>query len=158
MTPTVVLLLAFAIGVVTGLRSLTAPAAVSWAAHFKWLHLHGSLLAFLAYTPAAILFTLGALFELVVDKLPSTPSRTAPPGLIARFLLGALSGAAVSTSGGQSLALGAILGAAAGIAGAFAGYQVRTRLVKALHVPDIVIALAEDALAICAAFFIVSRS
>ena len=29
-----VLLLAVAIGIVAGLRSLTAPAAVSWAAHF----------------------------------------------------------------------------------------------------------------------------
>jgi uncharacterized membrane protein len=37
MTPSQVLLLAFLIGVVAGLRSLTAPAVVAWAAHRNWL-------------------------------------------------------------------------------------------------------------------------
>jgi uncharacterized membrane protein len=53
--------------------------------------------------------------------------------------------------------MGAILGAAGGLAGAFAGYQWRTGLVRALKVPDIVIALLEDAIAIGAGLFIVSR-
>jgi len=43
MTPSQVLLLAFLIGVVAGLRSLTAPAVVAWAAHRNWLNLHTSL-------------------------------------------------------------------------------------------------------------------
>ena len=34
--------LAVGIGIVAGLRSLTAPALVSWAAHLGWLDLHGS--------------------------------------------------------------------------------------------------------------------
>ncbi len=41
------LLLAFGIGVVTGLRSMTAPAVVVWAAHLGWMNLSGSPLAFL---------------------------------------------------------------------------------------------------------------
>jgi len=53
--------------------------------------------------------------------------------------------------------LGPILGTAGAVAGAFGGYQVRTRLVKALKVPDFVIAILEDAVAICAALFLVSR-
>ena len=157
MTPAIVLLLAFAIGIVAGLRSLTAPAAVAWAAHLGWLNLHGTLLSFMGSTAAVVIFTLLAVAELVSDKLPSTPPRTAPPGLIARFVFGALSGASISLAGSQPLVLGALLGAFGGVLGAFAGYQARTRQVKLLNVRDLVIALAEDAVAIGAAFFITSR-
>lgn len=157
MSATFVLFLAFAIGMVSGVRSLTAPAVVAWAAHRNWLNLAGTRLAFMGSTAAVAIFTVLAIAELIADKLPSTPSRTAPVGLIARFVCGALSGACVGVSAGQSLAPGAILGAAGGIAGAFAGYQWRTGLVKALKVPDFAIALLEDAIAIGAALFIVSR-
>jgi len=157
MTPTLVLLLAFLIGVVCGLRSLTAPAVVAWAAHRGWIQLDHTPLQFMASTAAVIVFTLLAVVELVADQLPSTPSRTAPTGLIARIVLGALSGAAIAASGAQSIVIGAVLGAAGGIAGAFGGYQVRTRLVKALKVPDFVIATLEDAVAIGAGIFIVGQ-
>ena len=157
MNPSQVLLLAFLIGVVTGLRSLTAPAAVAWGARHGWLNLHGSPLSSIGATAAVVIFALLAVGEYVADKLPSTPSRTAPPGLIARAVLGALCGACLAIAGAQSLALGAVLGIAGAITGAFLGYQVRTRLVKGLRVPDIVIALAEDAVAIVSALFIVSR-
>jgi uncharacterized membrane protein len=152
-----VLLLAFLMGVVAGLRSLTAPAIVSWAGHRNWLKLHNTPLSFLGSTPAVIIFMLLALVELVADQLPSTPSRLQPPGLIARIILGGLSGAGVAASGAQSIAFGALLGATGGIAGAFAGYQVRTRLVRALKVPDLVVALVEDALAIGGGLLIVAR-
>jgi uncharacterized membrane protein len=157
MNPFPVLLLSFFIGVVAGLRSLTAPAVVAWAAHRRWLELRYSPLAFLHSTAAFIILAVLALAELVVDKLPATPGRTQPPGLIARFVTGGLSGAAVSVAGGHSLVLGAILGAVGGIVGAFAGYQVRTRLVTALKVPDFVIAVLEDAVAIGGGLLIVSR-
>ena len=152
-----VLFLAFAIGIVSGMRSLTAPAFAAWAAQRNWLNLAGTRLAFMGSTAAVAIFTLLAIAELITDKLPSTPSRTAPVGLIARFFCGALAGACVGVSSGQSPAPGAILGAAGGIAGAFAGYQWRTGLVSALKVPDIAIALLEDAIAIGAGLFIVTR-
>jgi uncharacterized membrane protein len=60
-------------------------------------------------------------------------------------------------SGAQPIAFGALLGAAGGIAGAFGGYEARTRLVNALKVPNFVIAILEDALAIGGGFFLVSR-
>jgi uncharacterized membrane protein len=157
MTSSQVLLLALLIGVVSGLRSVTAPAVVAWAAHRNWLNLHNTVLSFMASTAAVAIFTLLALVELVADKLPSTPSRTKPVGLIARIVLGGLSGAAVAVSGAESIVLGAVLGAVGGVAGAFAGYEVRTRLVKALEVPDLVIALLEDSVAISGGLFIVSR-
>jgi uncharacterized membrane protein len=157
MTPSQVLLLAFLIGVVSGLRSVTAPAVVAWGAHLNWLNLRNTALSFMASTAAVVIFSLLALVELISDKLPSTPSRTEPVGLIARVLLGGLSGAGVALSGAQSMVLGALLGAVGGVAGAFAGHEARTRLVKALKVPDFVIALLGDAVAIGGGLLIVSR-
>lgn len=152
-----VLLLTFLIGVVAGLRSLTAPAVVAWAAHLNWINLHSSPLSFMGSIAAVALFTLLAAVELVTDQLPSTPSRTKPAGLIPRILFGGLTGACLAVAGAQTIALGAILGVAGGIAGAFAGYQVRTGLVKALKVRDFVVACLEDVVAIAGGLFIVSR-
>ena len=152
---TQVLLLAFLIGVIAGLRTMTAPAVVAWAANRHWLNLHSSPLALMGSTAAAIVFTLGALGELVVDKLPSTPKRTQLLGLIGRSVFGGLSGAAVAVSGAQSIALGAVLGVAGAIAGTFGGYEVRKRVVRALKVPDFVIALLEDAVAIAGGLLMV---
>lgn len=157
MSASFVLLLAFAIGIVSGMRSLTAPAVTAWAAHLGWLNLAGSRLAFMGSTAAVAIFTVLAVAELIADKLPATPSRTAPVGLIARFFCGALSGACIGISAGQTPAYGALLGAGGGIAGAFAGYQWRTGLVRALKVPDLPIALLEDIIAIAGALFIVTR-
>ena len=140
------------------MRSLTAPATVAWGARLNWLHLQGTLLSFMGSAGAVAIFTLLAAGELVADKLPSTPSRTKPPGLGARIVLGGLSGACLAVSASQSIAIGAVLGGAGGVAGAFAGYEVRARLVRALKVPDFVIACLEDATAIAAGLFLVSRS
>jgi uncharacterized membrane protein len=98
-----------------------------------------------------------ALTELVIDKLPNTPNRTAPLGLIARIVTGGLTGACVSLGAGQSGWVGAALGAIGGIVGCFGGYQARARLVKSLRQPDFNIALLEDLVAIGGSLFIVSR-
>ena len=150
------LLFAFLIGFFGGLRSLTAPACTAWAAHLGWLKLERPL-ALIGSIYSVAIFTLLALVELVMDKLPSTPSRTAPPGLIARLVMGGLTGACVAMAGGQGPLFGAVLGALGGLAGCFGGYFARTRIVKALGVPDIYVALAEDILAIGGSLFVVSR-
>jgi uncharacterized membrane protein len=157
MNPSYVLLLAFLIGVIGGLRTMTAPAAVAWAAHRLWLNPGNSPLALIGSPGAVLVFTLGALAELVIDKLPSTPNRTRLLGLVARSVFGGLSGATVAVAGAQSIALGILLGVAGAFAGAFAGYEVRKRLVRALNVPDFVVALLEDAVAIGGGLLIVSR-
>jgi uncharacterized membrane protein len=157
MTPVEVLLLAFLMGIVAGLRSLTAPAVIAWAAHRNWLNLQTTPLSFMGSTAAVVAFVLLAVIELIADQLPNTPSRIKPPGLIARIILGGLSGAAVAAAGAQSMMTGGILGALGGIAGAVGGYQVRTRLVRALKVPDFIIACLEDAVAIGGGLFIASR-
>jgi len=151
-----VLLLAFLIGVIAGLRALTPLAAVAWAGFGRGI-LHNTPLSFMGRLPAAIVFTALALFELVNDKRPSTPSRLKPPGLIARIVTGGLSGACLASAEAESIALGCVLGAVGGVVGAFAGYYARHGLMKALKVSDLPIALLEDAVAISSAIFIVTR-
>jgi uncharacterized membrane protein len=80
------LLFAFLIGFFGGLRALTAPAATAWAVHLGWLKLQGPL-ALIGAIPSVAIFTLLAVVELVADQR-ETPSRTAPPGLIARIIMG----------------------------------------------------------------------
>lgn len=152
-----VLLLAVGIGVVAGLRSLTAPAVVCWMAHFHVLNLQDSHLRFMGSTIAVAVFTLLALVEIINDKLPKTPSRTTAVPLTARILMGALSGAAFGAAGASSVAIAAIAGIIGALIGTFGGYQVRTRTVKALHAPDFVIALLEDAVAIGGGLLLASR-
>ena len=84
-------LLALLIGIVAGLRTMTAPAAISWAAYLGWLHLDGTWLAFLGYFWTPWILTVLALVELVADQLPSTPSRTVPIQFGARMVTGAIS-------------------------------------------------------------------
>src|SRR5436853_4064878 len=151
-----VFLFAFLIGLFAGLRSLTAPAATAWAAYLGWLKLQRPL-SLIGSVPAVVIFTLLALIELVADKLPKTPIRTAPLGLIARIVTGGLTGACVAAGGGAGALAGAVLGVAGGLVGCFGGYQLRTRLVKALGMPAFVIALLEDLVAIGGSLWVVSR-
>jgi uncharacterized membrane protein len=150
---------AFAIGIgfTAGLRSLTPPAVVAWAAHLGWLNLNNSPLAFVGSIIAVIIFSLLALFELFVDLQPSTQKRTAPMPLIARIVTGGLCGACVCAASNQSMIIGAILGAMGGLIGAFAGYEVRRKLVATLKIKDIFIAVLEDLVTIGAACFFISR-
>ena len=151
------LLLALGIGVVAGLRSLTAPAVVAWAAHIGWINLHGSPLSFMGTAWAVGIFSFLALVEFVADQLPSTPPRTAALGLSARIVTGALTGACLAIAGGATVWLGALAGAIGGIAGAFAGYHARVGLVRTLRVPDLTIAIPEDLIAIGLGLLLVSR-
>jgi uncharacterized membrane protein len=152
-----VLALAFGIGFVAGLRSLTAPAAVSWAAHLGWLHLEDSPLAFMGSTAAVAIFSILAVVEYVTDKLPQTPSRTTPGPLMARIVMGSLAGACIGASAGPFLLGGLVAGGLGGVVGAFAGYQARTRLVRGLKVKDVGIAVLEDLVAIGLACLVVLR-
>jgi uncharacterized membrane protein len=152
------LALAFGIGIIAGLRSLTAPAVVAWAAHLKWLDLRHTWAAFMASAVTLYLLTALAAVELIMDKLPNTPSRKTPGPFAARIVSGALSGAALCAAARQSSVVGVLLGGLGAVVGTLGGYEARTRLVKAWGVPDFVVALLEDAVAIGGGLFIVSRS
>ena len=150
-----VFLLALGIGIVAGLRSLTAPAVVAWGAHVNWLNLHDSALAFMGSPTAVAIFSLLAIGELVADKLPMMAKRTSPAPLIARIITGGLCGACLCAAAGKLLAVGALLGGIGGVIGAFLGYNIRRRV--DLHIKDVIAAVCEDVVAVALALFLVSR-
>src|SRR5262245_20839821 len=108
MTLKMTLLFAFLIGLFAGLRSLTPPAAVAWAVHLDWFRL-GRRMSLIGSLPAVIILSVLAIGEIIVDKLPNTPNRTAPLGLIGRIVTGGFTGACVALGGGQSAYVGAAL-------------------------------------------------
>lgn len=146
-------LLSLSIGIVAGLRAMTAPAAVSWAAYLGWLKLDESILAFMGYAWTPWIITVLAVAELVADQLPSTPSRTVPVQFGTRILSGALTGAALGIVAG-SLVIGAVLGAAGAVLGTFGGRAVRAALARKFG-NDRPAALLEDVVAIVAALLVV---
>jgi uncharacterized membrane protein len=150
------LLFCLLLGSLTGLRSLTAPAVVCWAAHFGWLDFAGAKLAFIDRPVTLIVLTLLAVIELIADKLPN-PARTAPPGVIARIVLGGLCGVALATSAGRSLLIPSIVAVVGALIGTFVGYKTRLTLVLRAHAPDFAVALAEDVIAVAGSLLIVSH-
>ena len=151
-----ILALAFLIGVLNGLRSFTPPAVAAWAAHFRWIRLQGAL-ALIGSAPVVAISTLLAAFELFADKRPWIPNRTSAMSLLARCVMGALTGACVAGAGGQSAGVGAVCGVAGGIAGAFAGFRARVGLVRAVGTSDIYVALVEDFICVAGAAWVFSR-
>jgi uncharacterized membrane protein len=149
----IILLMALLIGVVAGLRTFTAPAAVSWAAHLGWIQLEGSPLAFLNYAWTAWILTALSVVELVIDQLPSAPSRKASGGFGARIVSGGLCGAALGVPAGWLIA-GGIAGIAGAVIGTLGGYAARAKLAGAFR-KDPPAAFIEDAVAISAAIMIV---
>ena len=150
-----VLILALGIGFVAGLRSMTAPALVCWAAHLQWIHLQGTPLSFMGSSIAVAIFTLAAIGELVADKLPKTPARTAPGPLIVRIVMGALCGACLYAAAAATPIIGAIPGAIGAVIGTFAGYHIRHAVVTKLGVKDTFVAVTEDIITIVLAYSIV---
>jgi uncharacterized membrane protein len=146
--------LALLIGVVAGLRAMTAPAAVSWGASLGWLPVGDTWAAFMGYRFTPWLFTLLALVEFVTDQLPGTPSRKVPQQFGARIVSGAFCGAVVGTAGG-SLIGGLIAGAIGAVLGTLGGYEARKRLVAAIGGNDRPIAFLEDAVAVILGFVVV---
>jgi len=149
-----VLLLALLIGIIAGLRAMTAPAAVSWAARLGWLNLAPTSLAFLGYAFTPWIFTALALVELVTDQLPTTPSRTVPVQFGTRILTGGLSGGAIGAAHGQFVP-GVVVGVVGAVIGTLGGRAVRGRLAASFG-QDRPAALIEDAVAIGGAFLIMS--
>lgn len=141
-----ILILAFCIGMIAGLRALTAPTVVAWAAHLGWINLTGTPLSFLSSPITVGILTLLALGEIANDKRATTPSRKIPPQFITRIVMGGFAGAALGLAH-QSLVLGLIAGAIGAVAGTLGGATVRGALARAFG-KDLPAALLEDCVAV----------
>ena len=148
-----VYLLALVIGIIAGLRAMTAPAAMSWAAYLGYLNLGESWLAFMGYRFTPWILSVLALGEFVTDQLPFTPSRKVPIQFGARLVSGALSGAMVGVNS-DTLLGGLVAGLVGAVIGTMGGAAVRSRLAKAFG-RDLPAALIEDAIAIIGAILVV---
>ncbi|WP_129777024.1 DUF4126 family protein [Peristeroidobacter soli] len=145
--------LALLIGIIAGLRAMTAPAAIAFAAHYGLLNLSGTLLAFLGYRWTPWIFLVLAIGELITDQLPTTPSRKVPVQFGTRILMGALTGGAIGVAAG-SLWIGAIVGIIGAVIGTLGGAAARGKVAAAFG-KDRPAALIEDAVAIGGAVLIV---
>jgi uncharacterized membrane protein len=137
------------LGFVTGLRSMTPMAVLSWFAFLgrvpevddTWAWWVGKL-------PLAILLTVLAIAEYVADKLPQIGNRTAPAPLVWRLALGGLIGAIVAIAlDGSSLEAG-LLAVLCALAGTFLGFHIRKEIVERVDCADWQAAGAEDVIAV----------
>jgi uncharacterized membrane protein len=149
-----VYLLAVVLGAISGLRTMAAPTAISIAARMGWLNVSGTRLAWLGYAWTPWILVLFAIGELIVDQLPTTPSRKEPMPFAARLLAGMLTGAAIGMANG-STAGGIVAGAIGALIGTLGGYAFRRRLAKAFG-RDRPAALIEDLVAYVGAAIVVS--
>ena len=132
-----------------GMRSMSAPAFLShYLSRQPHTGLAGSPLRFLQKPITAKVLKVMAAGEMVADKLPTTPDRTAPPVLLGRLLSGALMGAAWYKSRHGSALRGGLLGGLAAGASTFVSYALRTGISKQSGVPVALVGVGEDALVV----------
>ena len=150
MTHVLVLLLALLIGIVAGLRALTPPAVVGWAALLDWLHVEGTWASWIAHPIVVGLLTVLLVIELITDQLSKTPSRKTTMQFAARLIAAGFAGTVIGTGWGYEFSA-----LAAGVVGAFlgtiGGYEARKRLAAAFG-RDLPAALLEDVVAVGGGF------
>ena len=153
MTQVLVLVLALLIGVVAGLRAMTAPAVVAWGAMLGWIDVGDKWSEWMAHPITVTVLTIFLVVELITDQLPKTPSRKTTAQFTTRLLTGAFAGAVIgSVSHHTFIALGAgVIGAVLGTLG---GAEARSRLVAANGGKDRPVAIGEDVVAVGGGFLV----
>jgi uncharacterized membrane protein len=141
------------LGMMTGLRTFTPITVACWFAYLGYLPVEGTWAAWVGKLVSVVIFTVLAVCELVVDKLPKTPNRTDPGPLLARLVFGGLVGAIAATGVSGSAFEGVFLGAIGALLGAFGGYLVRKYLVQWSDRPDWNLAVIEDVSAVVITVF-----
>ena len=136
-----------ALGVVAGMRSQLPLALLALAAHQRGSE-EQKLPEIMTSSKATALLLASAAGEIVVDKLPFTPSRLMPGSLVVRAGIGGIAGALLSRGTTLNPKRGAAIGAVGALVGSFAGYEVRAGLVARTGLPDPLIAVLEDVLAV----------
>jgi uncharacterized membrane protein len=139
-------------GAVAGMRSMAAPAMVSDRLSRADGHApEEGIIGFLADPAVAKGLKALAAGEMLADKTPWIPDRTASISLVGRGMAGALVGAALcARRDGCRPEVGALLGMASALAATYAAFHLRRALARELHVPDPVLGAVEDALVVAA--------
>ncbi len=153
-----VLLVAFCLGGLTGLRTFTPIAVIAWTLHLHKMSIVGSSLHLLHTTVAVVVLTAFAIAELAADKLPFIPSRLKAPGMIGRIVFGFMCGAASGQAWGANWEISALVGLVGAIVGTLLGYEVRKGWVHTFHWHDFPVALLEDFVAIAGSILVISRA
>jgi uncharacterized membrane protein len=153
MTQVIVILLALLIGVIAGLRALTAPAVVAWGAFLGWIDVEGKWSQWVAHPITVAVLTIFLVVELVTDQLPKTPSRKSPPQFVSRIIMGAFAGAVIGSAFFHTFSAlgGGIIGAVLGTLG---GAEARQRLTAANGGRDRPVAIGEDVIAVGGGFLV----
>ncbi len=136
------------VGVISGMRSMTGLATISSYLNQGASEELGAPWQRLGSPQAAAVTKVAALGEMVADKTPGIPARIKPGPLVGRALIGAVGGGTFAQSQGEPALTGAALGALGAIASTFGFYYLRQQIDSRLHVPDFVVALAEDGVAV----------
>lgn len=143
------------LGVVTGMRSMTGIAALSWAVWLGLVPEYGWA-TWIGHLVFALLFTICALGEYGVDTLPQTPRRTSLGPALFRVVVASLVGAMVAKAIDEPVAGGIIFGAVGAIIGTWGGFFVRMTVAR-LFRRDLPAALLESASAIVLAVLAVVK-
>ena len=153
MTQVLVIVLALLIGVIAGLRAMTAPAVVAWGAFLGWIDVDGKWSEWIAHPITVAVLTIFLLVELVTDQLPKTPSRKTAPQFLTRLIMGAFAGAVIGSAFFHTFSsIGAgIVGAVLGTMG---GAAARERFASARDGQDRPGAILEDVVAVGGGFLI----
>jgi uncharacterized membrane protein len=153
MTQVLVIVLALLIGVIAGLRALTAPAVVAWGAFLGWIDVDGKWSEWVAHPITVTVLTIFLLVELVTDQLPKTPSRKTPPQFITRLIMGAFAGAVVGSATHHTF-IGMGAGIVGAVLGTLGGAEARQRLSTANGGRDRPGAFIEDVVAVGGGFLV----
>ncbi|WP_155798085.1 DUF4126 family protein [Sorangium cellulosum] len=138
------------LGLVTGMRSMLGVRILaSSARRGAFDGQSGSFWRALRSPTAQRVMSVLAGGELLLDKLPSAPSRLSRGPLSGRLVIGALLGAAVGAQSPEKnlRVAGAVVGAVAAALGALAGNRARAWMNRGTRVPAPVGAMIEDAIA-----------
>ena len=152
MTQALIILLAGLMGAVAGLRALTAPAVVAWAAMLGWINLDGTWASWIGHPMLVTLLTILAVIELITDQLTKTPNRTSALQFSVRLITGGFAGAALATAWGHPWA-GAGAGVVGAVLGTMGGFELRRKLSDKVGI-DLPVALTEDVVAVLGGFTI----
>jgi uncharacterized membrane protein len=147
-----------ALGGLAGVRSMLTPAVLGRALQASAGRTGpGPRLSPRASTWLARAASTASFIELVVDKLPHVPARTAPLPMLGRVLSGGAAGFVTGAERRRNIALWTALGAASALVAAGSSYRLRRYAIQRAGLSSATSGMLEDTLALLAARWLGQR-